>query len=77
MTDEQLLKLMQSVDPLAVRVPPGIRAIALKIESAERERCAKVRRFAGWFRELPSGMSYRLWEQGGHEQTPGDVALYE
>ena len=34
-------------------------------------------RFAGWFSELPSGMSYRLWEQGGHEQRPGDVALYE
>lgn len=33
--------------------------------------------FAGWFSELPSGMSYRLWEQGGHEQRPGDVALYE
>ena len=33
--------------------------------------------FAGWFQELRSGMSYRLWEQGGHEQRPGDVALYE
>lgn len=33
--------------------------------------------FAGWFRELPSGMSYRLWEQGGHESQPGYVALYE
>lgn len=34
-------------------------------------------RFAGWFRELPSGMSYRLWAQGGHEQGPHDTALYE
>lgn len=35
------------------------------------------RKFAGWFREVQSCMSYRLWEQGGHEQRPGDVALYE
>jgi hypothetical protein len=35
------------------------------------------RRFAGWFIELPSGMSYRLWEQGGPEWEPGYVALYE
>lgn len=35
------------------------------------------RRFAGWFREQKSGMSYRLWEQGGHEQQAGEVALYE
>jgi hypothetical protein len=33
--------------------------------------------FAGWFREIPSHMSYRLWEQGGAEQQPCDVALYE
>ena len=32
--------------------------------------------FAGWFRSVPSAMSYRLWEQGWHEQRPGDVALY-
>lgn len=32
--------------------------------------------FAGWFQELPSGMTYRLWEQGGHERQPGEVALY-
>ena len=32
--------------------------------------------FAGWFTELKSGMSYRLWEQGGHEPRPGDVALF-
>lgn len=35
------------------------------------------RRFAGWFAELRSGMSYRLWEQGGHEPGDGEVALYE
>ncbi len=34
-------------------------------------------RFAGWFSECKSAMSYRLWEQGGYEQQPGDVALYE
>lgn len=34
-------------------------------------------KFAGWFKELPSGMNYRLWEQGGHDPGPGDVALYE
>lgn len=33
--------------------------------------------FAGWFNELKSGMCYRLWEQGGHDRGPGDVALYE
>ena len=36
-------------------------------------------RFAGWFAETPSAMSYRLWEQGGHERDPdvNEVALYE
>lgn len=34
------------------------------------------RTFAGWFTELDSAMSYRLWEQGGCEPGPGDVALY-
>jgi hypothetical protein len=36
-------------------------------------------KFAGWFSELPSGMSYRLWEQGGHDRDPdvNEVALYE
>ena len=34
-------------------------------------------RFAGWFREERSSMAYRLWEQGGYEPGPGDVALYE
>ena len=34
-------------------------------------------RLAGHFRELPSAMSYRLWEQAGHEAEPGTVALYE
>ena len=36
-------------------------------------------RFAGWFSEHKSGMSYRLWEQGGHDRDPDidEVALYE
>ena len=36
-------------------------------------------RFAGWFSEQKSGMSYRLWEQGGHDRDPDidEVALYE
>ncbi len=45
---------------------------------AELERLRGERKFAGWFYELPSAMSHRLWEQGGHEQRgDGDVALYE
>ena len=42
MTDTYLLKLMRTVDPQTVRVPPGFRAIANAIEAAERERCAKA-----------------------------------
>ena len=34
-------------------------------------------KFAGWFSEINSGMSYRLWEQGGHAPHINDVALYE
>ena len=36
-------------------------------------------KFAGWFSELRSGMSYRLWEQGGHDRDPdiNEVPLYE
>lgn len=36
-------------------------------------------RFAGWFSEIPSAMSYRLWEQGGHDRDTyvNEVALYE
>lgn len=34
-------------------------------------------RHAGWFREVPSAMSYRLWEQGGHAQGDGEVELFE
>lgn len=33
--------------------------------------------FAGYFEEVDSGMSYRLWEQVGHEPTIDSVALYE
>lgn len=43
----------------------------------EIERLHSERKVAGWFREIPSAMSYRLWQQGGHEPEPGDVALYE
>lgn len=43
----------------------------------ERAKARGDRRFAGWFSELRSGMSYRLWEQGGHDPEDGDVALYE
>jgi hypothetical protein len=38
---------------------------------------AKPSKFAGWFTEPPSAMSYRMWEQGGATPEPGDVALYE
>lgn len=31
---------------------------------------------AGYFAELPSGMSYRLWEQGGAEPQGDEVPLY-
>jgi hypothetical protein len=37
---------------------------------------ARGRVFAGWFAELPSGMSYRLWEQGGHSPDCDEVPLY-
>lgn len=40
MTDDELLALMEKVDPLTVRVPPGIRAIAALVASREREACA-------------------------------------
>ena len=42
----------------------------------EIERLRRGLTFAGWFSEHKSGMSYRLWEQGGHDQNPGEVALY-
>ena len=42
----------------------------------EIERLQRGLTFAGWFSEHKSGMSYRLWEQGGHDQQPGEVALY-
>ncbi len=43
----------------------------------ERATSSRSGRFAGWFSEMRSGMSYRLWEQGGHEPDGDDVALYE
>lgn len=30
----------------------------------------------GYFSELKSAMTYRLWEQGGHEQQGDEVPLY-
>lgn len=42
MTDDDLLKLMFEIDHLTVRIPPGIRAIAAKIEATERERCKRA-----------------------------------
>jgi hypothetical protein len=55
----------------------AISAIDAALSAPQHSHEAPHRSFAGWFREIPSAMSYRLWEQGGHEQTPGDVALYE
>ena len=61
----------------------AIQAYATAAILADRERRAApsdgAMRFAGWFRELPSAMNYRLWEQGGPEQSADgrDVALYE
>lgn len=53
-------------------------ALAIEIErlKAELDAMKGDRTFAGWFTELDSAMSYRLWEQGGREPGPGDVALY-
>lgn len=42
MTDEELFAIVKKVDPLAVRLPQGIKAIAVAIAAAEREACAKV-----------------------------------
>ena len=50
------------------KVPQQPETIAPKIAELQ---------FAGWFSEYKSGMSYRLWEQGGHERNGDDVALYE
>ena len=40
MTDDDLLALVKRVDPRAVRLPSGIKAIAAAIEAAERKRWA-------------------------------------
>ena len=47
------------------------------VERRELDHRRGGSKFAGWLTELPSGMSYRLWEQGGHDPAPGYVALYE
>lgn len=46
------------------------------VAAAVAQERAKSPQFAGWFSELKSGMCYRLWEQGGHERQPGEVALF-
>jgi hypothetical protein len=52
-------------------------AAALRKLHAENEALRRSdSSFAGWFTELRSGMSYRLWEQGGADWEPGYVALY-
>ena len=61
MTDEKLFELVKRVDPRAVRLPPGIKAIAAEIEKAERERCAKMCEDSGVFdRYDPGGFFARL-----------------
>ena len=42
----------------------------------ERENPNNQSNFAGFFVELKSGMSYRLWEQCGPHCTPDGIALY-
>ena len=44
---------------------------------AALEKSDAKMQFAGWFTEQPSAMSYRVWEQGGHDPKPEDVALFE
>ena len=44
MTDDDLMALVKRVDPRAVRLPLGIKTIAVAIEAAERERCALIAR---------------------------------
>lgn len=65
---------------------PAMNALQVLIDEATeaadeldrlRQALSERSTFAGWFREVPSAMSHRLWEQGGAEQRPGDVALYE
>lgn len=42
MTNEKLFALVKRVDPQAVRLPPGLVAIAAEIEAVERERIADL-----------------------------------
>lgn len=51
--------------------------LVAELLDAERKRQDGPWRFAGYFIELPSAMSYRLWEQSGDKPKPGDVELYE
>ena len=61
--------------------PDDAAVAARTMAFAAWERSAAVERarfkFAGYFTEIPSAMSYRLWEQGGADPEPGYVALYE
>ena len=44
MTNDELFVLVKRVDPMAMRVPPGLTAIAAEIEAAERARiCAAIK----------------------------------
>ena len=42
MNDNELLELLKSIDPQAVRVPPGVRKIVDAAIDIEREACANV-----------------------------------
>lgn len=55
----------------------GFRLSLRAVIAEDRANRDEQRQFAGWFREHPSAMSYRLWEQGDDEQQDGEVALYE
>lgn len=42
MTDDELMDLIRSIDPRAVRIPPGVRMMADAIIAAEQEACAAL-----------------------------------
>ena len=49
MSDDELMALIISVDPQAVRIPPGIKAIADRIEDASRRAALEEARQAAEF----------------------------
>ena len=73
----------QCDEAVSIYIESHMQSYATAAVLADRDRRAApsegAMRFAGWFREIPSAMNYRLWEQGGPEQNPDgrDVALYE